>query len=155
VKNGAKRLTEPERMSIMGLYITLGCKTKVAEALGCSLPTVERWVKNLQGEEWERIQDLQRQELLKQSVEILYQCFGLIPEKIAKATMRDLLGAVKIIRDATAAWGGMGSVQSGTGQSDGELDQLLAAAEAKRRQAAIEEALATGSLEGLKAFATT
>jgi hypothetical protein len=153
VNNGGKRLLPEERMTIPALYAATGSKEKVAKALGCDITTVTRWLNNLSGEEWERIQEEQRKVLLDKSIEILYQALDLAPQKLRAATIRDILGTVKIMRDAIAAWGGVGAAaHPGGAAQEGELDQLLAAGEAKRRQRAIEEAVRTGSLEGLKAF---
>ena len=52
-----------------------------------------------------------------------------------------------------AAWGGVGALSRGQSVPGDELEQLLAAGEARRLKNAVEEAIRTGSIEGLKAFA--
>jgi len=147
-----KRLSDEERLAIPSLYVLYGSATKVAEALGCGRNTVQRWLDNLSGEEWDRIQEEQRKVLLQKSVDILYSCLDLLPGKVGDATVRDLLGAVKIIRESIAAWGGVGAAGVRSSENLGELEAMLAAADNKRRQDAIEKALATGDLETLNAF---
>lgn len=152
MKNGCgHRLTPEQKLAIGPLYVALGSKAEVARALGCSDPTVAYWLKSLSGEEWDRIQEEQRQELLVRAVDILYQALDLAPGKLKDASMRDILGTVKIIRDAIAAWGGVGAEgKSGVVGEEDEVDKILAEAESRRRQRAIEEALASGSLEPLR-----
>jgi hypothetical protein len=117
--------------------------------------TVHYWLDNLSGEEYDHIREGQRKELLKKSIDILYQALDIVPGKLSAATVRDLMGVVKIMADRIALLGGVGAVDARGGDTPDGMEQFLAAAEAKRRQAAIEEAVRTGSLEGLKAFVTT
>lgn len=150
-----KRLTQEERMAIPALYVALGSKEKVAHSLGCDPTTVQRWLDNLTGEQWDHIQEEQRKILLQKSVDILYQCLNLVPEKLAAATLRDILGGIKIIRESLASWGGVGASQQRTAESLTDLESMLAAADRKRQQEAIQKALATGDLEPLRAYAPT
>ncbi len=153
--NGSKRLTPEEQLAIPGLYVLLGSKQRVAEQMGCSIATVSRWMDKLSGEEWDRIKEDQRKVILEKSIDILYQALDIVPGKLSAATVRDLMGVVKIMADRIALLGGVGAVDARGGDTPDGIEQFLAAAEAKRRQAAIEEAVRTGSLEGLKAFVTT
>ena len=150
--NGSKRLTQEERIAIPALYVALGSKKAVADRMHCSQDTVSHWIDSLSGEEWDRIKEAQRTELLVRATDILYKALDMAPDKLRGATMRDILGCVKIMSDRLAGWGGVGAVAAGAGRGEGELESILAAAEARRRQEAIEEALRSGSMEGLKAF---
>lgn len=152
--NGSKRLTAEQRELIPRLYASMGSKAKVAKAIGCSIQSVTTWMDKLTGEEWDRIKEEQRKVLLERSVDILYETLNIVPGKLPDATVRELMGVVKIMADRIALWGGVGAAGDKNEDGQDSLQQFLAAAESKRRQTAIEEALRTGSVEGLRAFAT-
>ena len=146
------RLTPEQVASIPMLYAVMGSQQKVADHFGCDASAISKRMNGLSGEEWDHIKEAQRKAVLEKSVEILYQALDLVPGKLANASVRDLMGAVKIMADRIALWGGIGAVDGKPQGADDELTRLLAEGEAKRRQKAIEEAFASGSLEPLRAF---
>lgn len=147
------RLTPEQSAAIPMLYARTGNKSEVARQLGCSEHAVRHHLEHLTGEEWDRIQKRQVEEIVRGSVEIVMACMTRIndPAAIKDMSVHQVLGAFKLVGFEARAWG-LGLKPKEGAQSD-ELTSILAEAEARRRQQAIEEALATGSLEPLKAFA--
>ena len=146
-------LSQEQRVQISLLCAAGRPREEIAKLVGCSTNTVSKWRHMLSGEEWDRIQEEQRKNLVDAAIPIVFEGLRLLAEKLGAATVRELVGAIKVIGEQAAAWGGIGALQRGQSVPGDELEQLLAAGEAKRRQNAIEEALRTGSLDGLKAFA--
>lgn len=149
------RLTPEQVASIPMLYAVLGSQQKVADHLKCDASAISKRMNGLSGEEWDHIKESQRKVVLEKSIDILYEALDLVPGKLSDASVRDLMGVVKIMAERIALWGGIGAVDSKPQGADDELTRLLAEGEARRRQKAIEEALASGSLEPLKAFVVT
>jgi len=147
--NGSRRLSPEERTAIPMLYAMLGSKEATAEAMHCDTKTVDRWLDRLSTEEWERIYDKQRQVLVRRATEIIFKLTSRIDELVPESRMHEAVGAFKIFGERIAALGGMGAVLR-SDKPTSELESLLAAGEANRLRAAIELAVATGSLECLK-----
>lgn len=147
------RLTPEQSAAIPMLYARTGNKCEVARQLGISEHAVRHHLENLTGEEWDRIQKMQVEAIVRGSVEIVMACMTKIsdPKAIKDMSIHQAIGAYKVVGAETRAWG-LG-LKPKDGMDSDELAAILAEAEARRRQQAIEEALATGSLEPLKAFA--
>lgn len=147
-------VSQEQAASIPILYARCGNKREVARQLGIDESTVRRWLDKQTPEEWDRIYEMQVAEIVKGSVEIVMACVGKIgdPTAIKDMSVHQAIGAYKIFSGEIRSW--KPGKAANAGGAD-ELTALLAEAEMKRRQAAIDEALATGSLEPLKAFATT
>ena len=152
--NGAKRLTPEERAAIPAMYAALGSKEAVADAIGCKVESIQRWLDKITGEEWDRIYVLQRPVIVQKATEIVYKALDVLDKRINDGDVRvgELVNAIRTLSERIAVLGGVGGIQ-GSDQPTNELQAFLAAGETNRRQAAIEAALATGSLEPLKAFA--
>lgn len=154
--NGAKRLTPEQRQAIPLLYAALGSKQRVADRLGCKIESVDRWLDNISGEEWDRILEKQRESVGRRAVEIVFEILELVPGKLPDATLRDLMGAIKILSEGAinlGVWKKNGNGPAGTGG----LEEFLAQAEAERKKKLLEaqtkamrEAARTGSVEPLR-----
>lgn len=137
--------------AIPALYARTGNKAEVARQLGISDQSVARHLEQLSGEEWERIQEMQLKEIVRGSAEIILACLAKIgsADAIKSMSAREAIGAYKIMAEQVRAWGMGAKAQA----AQDDLSAFLAEAELKRRQAAIEQALATGDVEVLREFA--
>jgi len=146
-------LTPEQRVQISLLCAAGRPRPEIAQLVGCSENTVTKWRHLLSGEEWDRIQEEQRKNLVDAAIPIVFEGLRLLSLKLGTATVRELVGAVKVIGEQAAAWGGVGALSRGQAVTGDEMEQLLAAGEEDALINGDEEAIRTGSIEGLKAFA--
>src|SRR5680860_1493883 len=78
-------------------------------------------------------------------------CYLLNPA-LDDAKLRDLIGAYKQLREGATAFGAIDTRQD---TDDSDLNRFLVEARPRETATAIEEAVRTGSVEGLKSFTTT
>jgi len=147
-----RRLSPEKKAAIPLLYAKLGSKSAVAREIGCAEPTVCYHLNQLPDEQWERIQSEQVKELAKKSVEMLFRVMGLLNPALDDAKLRDLIGAYKQLREGATAFGAIDTRQD---TDDSDLNRFLVEARQRETAKAIEEAVRTGSVEGLKSFTTT
>jgi hypothetical protein len=147
------KLTPDQVAAIPILYARCGNKRQVARDLGISEGSVRRHLEDLPDERWERIQATQLKEIIRGSVEIIMACVAKIsdPNEIKNMSVHQAIGAFKIMAGETRSWG-LGAIAKPNGGAGDDADSFLAAVEAKRQRDAMEEAIRTGSVEGLKAF---
>lgn len=153
-EKGGKRLTEEQRLAIPYLYVLTGSRARTADELGCDSRTVDRWLRNMSAEEFDRIKTDQQHELRSLAMEIVMDAMHRVVKLTPEAKYYDLIGAIKIMSEKMSMWGGVGAVEKADAISD-ELQNLLSKAEALKKQKAIDEAVATGDLSKLKAYAST
>lgn len=124
-----ERIPDDVRATVPRLYAVCGSKAQVARELAISTSSVTRILDELSGEEWERIQKEQAAVIGRRSVELVFKALDLIPEKMDKATLRDTIGAYKILVEKAAALG----VLLGGGEDTGaEADRFLREVEVRR-----------------------
>jgi DNA-binding transcriptional ArsR family regulator len=138
------KLTQGQIASIPLLLGQLGSNTRVAEALGIDESTVRHHLRALNGEQWDRIREMQTDLAARQSVDIMFQALGLLPDKLREANVRDLLGAYK----GAVSLGGLGT--RGQDQNT-DLERFAQEAELMRLRDLVSKAKETGSVDVLEA----
>jgi DNA-binding transcriptional ArsR family regulator len=142
------KLTQGQIASIPLLLGQLGSNTRVAEALGIDESTVRHHLRALNGEQWDRIREMQTDLAARQSVDIMFQALGLLPDKLREANVRDLLGAYKLLREGAVSLGGLGT--RGQDQNT-DLERFAQEAELMRLRDLVSKAKETGSVDVLEA----
>lgn len=150
-KKHGKRLTEEQRLAIPGLLVLTGSRRKVAEELGIAESTVSFWAEKTSTEEFDRIREKQRLELVEKSVELIYDCFKRANDLTPEAKFYDVMGAIKILSDRLVVWGAIGAPEK-IDTTQNELQNILKEAEEDKRQKAIDEAYEKNDLSKLKAY---
>jgi hypothetical protein len=125
VGHTSHKLTQGQIASIPLLLGQLGSNVRVARALDINESTVRHHLQKLSGEEWDRIREKQTDLAARESVDLLFTVLNLLPESLATANTRDLLGAYKLLREGSVALGGIGQ-SSAKDSSDLERFQLEA-----------------------------
>lgn len=148
---GGRHLSQTEIATIPLLYAELGSQQKVADALGCHQKTISNHLRAMTGEEWDHIREKQRDYVVTRSVELLYDVLGMLGDKLPEASMRDLLRAYQTFIAKLQGLGGLGKKEAAP---TGDLEAFLAETDRRRRQEAIDRAIASGDVECLRIFAS-
>lgn len=138
------------RAAIPAVYARLGSKAATARALGIAEGSVRAYLDALSTEEWERVQSLQLQEIIRGSAEVVIGCLAKIKseDSIADMSVREAIGAYKIMGEQVRAWGYGPKAQQAADES---IDAFVAAARIEALERACRMALAEGSTDVLRA----
>lgn len=127
-------------------YMMLGSYAKAGEALGVSEGTVRARLRQMTGEERERAWSKARGVMGDNLIKLIFQAFGVLPDKVANASMRDLVGLVKVFMEKVLLIQGEATSRSETSNIEAVFNKALKELDKdkeKQAEARLDEAVPT------------